>query len=77
MQTTPSVEHNLFIMILSDGQFAQIAVSNTHGGTKERIVPTPDINAASAGGQDHWRRWLKYGVLVPVTVERKVTIIPG
>lgn len=77
MPTTPSVEHSLFIMILSDGQFAQIAVSNTHGGTKERIVPTPDINTATAGGRGHWRQWMKYGVLVPVIVERKVTIIPG
>ena len=36
-----------------------------------------DINQATARSRGEWRTWMKYGVLVPVEVSRKVTIIPG
>ena len=77
--TTQSADHNgLFVMLLLDGHsYAYLYTPLSHGPTRERIRGVEDINQATARSRGEWRTWMKYGVLVPVEVSRKVTIIPG
>lgn len=77
--TTPSADHSgLFVMLLLDGRnYAYLYTPLTHGASRERIRGVEDINQATARSRGEWRTWMKYGVLVPVEVSRKVTIIPG
>lgn len=77
---TPSAEdHNgLFVMLLLDGRnYAELHTPMTHGQPRERLSEVGNINNATARSRAEWRPWMKYGTLVPVKVERKVTIIPG
>ena len=79
MQTTPSADKHtgLFVMLLVDGRsYAYLSTPLSHGLLRERLSPVDDINQATARPWAAWRPFLKYGVLVPVKVERKVTIIP-
>ena len=77
--TTQSANHNgLFIMLLLDGRhYARLHTPLSHGAPRERLIETSDINQATARSRGEWRTWMKHGVLVPVEVSRKVTIIPG
>ena len=79
MQTTPSADEHtgLFVMLLVDGSsYACLSTPLSHGLQRERLSPVSDINQATARSRASWRPFLKYGVLVPVKVERKVTIPP-
>lgn len=67
----------LYAMLLPDGQWAVICTSNTHGGLRERIEPTPSINQATAVARYQWRKWEKQGVLVEVAVTRTVSVLAG
>ena len=77
--TTQSANHNgLFVILLLDGRnYAYLSTPMSHGTPRERISGVEDINQATARPRSEWRTWMKYGVLVPVEVSRKVTIIPG
>lgn len=77
--TTQSANHiGLFVMLLLDGHsYAHLYTPLSHGPAREKINPVADINLATARPRAEWRPWLKHGVLVPVKVERKVTILPG
>lgn len=72
-----SADEQLYVLVLSDGQYASVYTPMTHGANpKERVTPTT-LNQATARFRFQWKDLLKYGALVPVKVERKVTIIPG
>lgn len=78
--STPSAEdHNgLFVLLLLDGHhYGYLSTPMTHGAPKERLSQVDNINNATARSRAEWRKWMKHGQLVPVKVERKVTIIPG
>ena len=79
--TMLSVETNpdqLYVLLLLDGHsYGRIGMSMSHGPEKQRLYEVRDINEATAQLRYQWKRWMKHGVLVPVEVSRKVTIIPG
>lgn len=77
--TTQSADHNgLFVMLLLDGRnYAYLYTPMSHGHPQEKLSEVGDINNATARPRSEWRSWMKYGTLVPVTVSRRVTIIPG
>lgn len=77
--TTQSANHNgLFVMLLLDGHsYARLSTPISHRPAREKINPVADINLATARPRAEWLPWLRHGVLVPVKVERKVTILPG
>lgn len=79
MPTTRSAKaSDLYVMLLLDGKnYAVLHTPMSHGQPQERLSEAGNINNATARPYAAWRPWLKYGTLIPVTVERKVTIIPG
>lgn len=75
MQTTHSAD--LYVMLLLDGSsYAYLSTPMSHGAPRERLSPVQNINEATARPWATWRPFMKCGVLVPVKVERKVTILP-
>ena len=72
-------EHNgLFVMLLLDGRsYAYLSNPLSHGPQRELISSVDSIHNATAQSRGAWRLWLNHGTLIPVTVERRVTIIPG
>lgn len=74
----PDEHYGMFVMLLLDGHsYAYLSTPMSHGAPREKLSRVEDINQASARSRAEWRRWLEYGVLIPVKVERKVTVIPG
>lgn len=68
----------LFVMLLLDGRrYAYVCTPLSHGPLRERLTEVDDINQDTARSRAAWRPFMHHGVPVPVTVERKVTILPS
>ena len=76
--TTQSVNEGFgHVLKLRTHDYARLEHYFSEAGSGYWLRTTFDIDKATVLHKEDWEPWLKHGVLVPVKVERKVTILPG